>query len=190
MLILAQMITNNLISTVKAFIPEYGPMIQHQQLSDNKGQELAQELKADSKIVLLGTMFMDCKIALAIKENRLPEHIQMSHDAAKEILDQDSDITPEEKENVLHCVLEHHGIPKFYSLESEICCNADCYRFASVKGFFYTIRYFRQTPDPEFIQILKNKFFEKSHAITLDIVKEELKEGIETIDKFIKNLNI
>lgn len=183
------MITDNLISQIKSFIPEYGPMLQHQQISDENGQKLAQKLNANSKIVLLGTMLMDCKIVLAIKEGRQPEHIQMSYEAAKEILDKDSNITSEEKDNVLHCVLEHHGAPKFYSLESEICCNADCYRFASIQGIFYTIRYIREMPDVNLYQLLKNKFAEKSKAITLDIVKEELKSDLEIIPQFINQLS-
>lgn len=182
------MITDNLISQVKSFIPEYGPMLQHQQIADENGQKLAQKLNADSKVVLLGTMFMDCKITLAIKEGRQPEHIQMSYEAAKEILDKDPDISSEEKDNVLHCVLEHHGVSKFYSLESEICCNADCYRFASIKGIFYTIRYIREMPDADLYQLLKNKFTEKSHAITLDIVKKDLQSDMEIIPQFINQL--
>ena len=182
------MITSNLISNVKEMISEYGPMLQHQQVSDNVGQKLAQKLTSDSKIVILGTMLMDCKIGLAIKENRLPDHIQMSYEAAKEILDKDTDITSKEKENILHCVLEHHGSQKFYSLESEICCNADCYRFASIQGFFYTLRYFRPMPDEDFYQLLKNKFTEKSQAITLDIVHDELDPQIIILQNLINTL--
>ena len=163
-------------------------MIQHQQISDENGQKLAQKLNANPKIVLLGTMFMDCKIGLAIKENRIKDHIQMSYEAAKESLDKDPDISPEEKDNVLHCVLEHHGAPKFYSLESEICCNADCYRFASIQGVFYTIRYMRDMPDADLYQLLKNKFTEKSQAITLEIVKDDLKSDLEIIPQFINQL--
>jgi hypothetical protein len=188
MLILTQMITSNLISNVKEMISEYGPMTQHQKISDDTGQMLAQKLNANSQIILLGTMLMDCKIGLAIKENRLPDHIQMSYEAAKEILDKDTDISSEEKENVLHCVLEHHGVNKFYSLESEICCNADCYRFASIQGFFYTLRYFRPMPDEDFYQLLKNKLNEKSQAITLDIVHEELDPQIVILQNFINTL--
>lgn len=182
------MITDQLISQVKSFVPEHGPILQHQQIADENGQKLAQKLNADPKIVLLGTMFMDCKIGLAIKENRIKDHVQMSYKTAKEILDKDPDITSEEKNNVLHCVLEHHGTPKFYSLESEICCNADCYRFASIQGIFYTIRYIRDMPDANLYQLLKNKFTEKSQTITLDIVKNELKEDIKIINEFTNKL--
>jgi len=54
-------------------------------LANEKGQELAKLLKADKDIVLAGTLLMDCMLGTALKEGRLPEHIEMSAQKAKEL---------------------------------------------------------------------------------------------------------
>lgn len=179
------MITQNLISKIQEFAKIDGPMETHQLISNETGQRLAQNLNANKDIVMLGTLLMDCVIGIAIKENRLPDHVQMCFAKAKEILDLDNEISIEEKENILACVKEHHGVEKFYSIESEIVCNSDCYRFASVKGMFYTIRYFRAMPDVDFINLIKLKFNEKKNCVTLDIVKEELKDQFVAIENYL-----
>jgi hypothetical protein len=188
MLILPQMISLNLISKIREFAKIDGPMEAHQKIANDAGQKLAIELKADKNIVLLGTLLMDCVIGIAIKENRLPGHVQMCFDKAKEILDLDKDISNAEKENVLACVREHHGVTRFFSLESEIVCNSDCYRFASVKGFYYTLRYLRPMPDNDFITLVKNKFSEKRNAVTLNTVKKELNHDFVVIEKYLSLL--
>ncbi|MFA7301167.1 MAG: hypothetical protein WC069_02570 [Candidatus Shapirobacteria bacterium] len=183
------MITQNLISKIQEFAKIDGPMETHQLIANETGQRLAEKLSANNNIVLLGTLLMDCIIGIAIKENRLSDHVQMCFDKTKEILDLDSEITPEEKENVLACVKEHHGVQKFYSIESEIVCNSDCYRFASVKGMFYTLRYFRSMPDIDFITLIKTKFNEKKNCVSLDIVKEELNDQFIAIENYLNLLS-
>ncbi|MBI2464993.1 hypothetical protein HYV64_02520 [Candidatus Shapirobacteria bacterium] len=182
------MITSSLISSVREFAKVDGPMETHQLIANEAGQKISQLLHADPNIVLLGTLLMDCVIGIAIQENRMAEHVSMCQHKAKELLDQDPDITPEEKNNVLACVLEHHGVPKFTTLESEIVCNSDCYRFASVKGFYYSLRYFRQMPDENFISLVKVKFNEKRNCVTLDIVKNELKYQFIAIENYLNLL--
>ncbi len=91
------MISRNLISKVQEFAEIDGPMETHQLIANETGRRLANNLKADKNIVLLGTLLMDCVIGVAIKENRLPDHIQMCFDKAKELLDLDNEITVEEK---------------------------------------------------------------------------------------------
>lgn len=183
------MITPQLISKIKEFTKIDGPMETHQQIANEAGQRIAEKLNADSNIVLLGTLLMDCVIGIAIKENRLADHVVMCHQKTKELLDLDPDITNVEKNNVLACVLEHHGVPKFSTLESEIVCNSDCYRFSSIKGTFFFFRYFRQMPDSELINLIKIKFQEKRNAITLDIVKDELKDQLIAIENYINLLS-
>ncbi len=154
------------------------------------GRRLAKKLGVNADIVEAGTLLMDCMLGQAIKENRQSEHVQISLEKANELLD-DSSLSLKEKENIRHCVLEHHGVNKFYSKESEVVCNADCYKFVSIKGFGVTLRYTRDMPFSDLIILLKNKASEKWNAISLDIVKKELtseyKIILETLNYLSKN---
>ena len=85
-------------------------------------------------------------------------------------------------------MLEHHGVGKFHSLESEICCNADCYRFISIKGFSYAMRFLRDMPFSDLVNLLENKSKEKWKALTLDICKKELKTQYNLITSFLEEL--
>ena len=163
------------------------PLLKHIELSTSVGLRLAKELKANEKIVEVGTYLMDCMIGQALKEERLQEHVQMSKDKTSELLEK-SKLSNKDKENMEHCVSEHHGVDKFYSIESEICCNADCYRFISVKGFTYALRYLQDMPFEDLINLLENKVEEKWKALTLDICKTELEPQYRLIKDFIKEL--
>jgi hypothetical protein len=163
------------------------PVKAHVDLATETGRRLAKKLGAKVDIVEAGTLLMDCAIGQALKENRLTEHVQMSLDKANELLSKFS-LSEEDKENIRHCVLEHHGVNKFYSLESEICCNADCYRFISVKGFLYAVRYLRDMPFKDLVKLLKDKVDEKWGAISLGGVKKELAPQHETILKMLEVL--
>lgn len=163
------------------------PVKLHVDLAREVGKRLAQELGANIDIVEAGTLLMDCMIGQAIKEGRLADHIKMSFDKANELLNQFS-LSDKEKENIRHCILEHHGAKKFYSLESEICANADCYRFTSVKGFAYAMRYLREMPFEDLIKLLENKVDEKWGVLSLDNCKQELAPQHEVINKFLMNL--
>lgn len=179
------MISANLISRATELAKINGPLPGHLDIANNAGQKIATILKANKDIILLGTLLMDCAIGTAIKEKRLSDHIQMSHDIAKQLLDQDEDITTDEKQNVLSCILEHHGAKNFYSLESEIVCNSDCYRFASVPGFYCAMTQFEEISGFNMTDLFKSKFIEKTNAITLDFVKDDLNEQISTIRSFV-----
>lgn len=163
------------------------PVKQHVDLATEKGKEIAKKLGANVNIVEAGTFLMDCLIGQALKENRPKEHIQMSLERTNELLDA-SKLTEDEKENIRHCVLEHHGVEKFYSLESEICCNADCYRFVSIKGFLFYIRNGRDMSFEDLVKFLKLKVEEKWNAISLDYVKKELEPEHKIIVQILENL--
>lgn len=164
------------------------PPIPIMNLSTEVGKKIAKEMGANIDIVEAGTLLMDCALGQALKENRREEHIKMSVEKAKELLDK-SFISSEEKENIRHCVLEHHGVGKFYSLESEICCNADCYRFVSVKGFSFQVRYGRDMTFEEMVSLLKEKADEKWNAISLPAVREELTPEYQIILETLKYLS-
>ena|SRR3989344_4017991 len=164
------------------------PVKVHVDLATEVGKRLAKELGANIDIVEAGTLLMDCALGQALKENRQSEHVKMSADKANELLDQSS-LSKKEKENILYCVMEHHGVGKFFSLESEICCNADCYRFASIKGFGFALRYLRDMPFEDLIKLLTEKFLEKWKAVSLDIVKKELTSQRQAIFEMLQGLS-
>lgn len=165
------------------------PLKLHVDLASETGKRLAKELGANVDIVEAGTLLMDCMIGQALQKGKLSEHIQMSADKANELLGQ-SDLSEADKENIRHCVLEHHGAKKFYSLESEICCNADCYRFTSVKGFSYAMRYIRDMSFIDLVNLLENKVNEKWGLVSLDICKKELTSQHEILGSLLKELKV
>lgn len=185
------MITQSLINNITNFstsqCEQYGvPSVFQLNLSNEKGQLLAGELKANQKIVLLGTLLMDCMLGPAFKAEKMQEHVSMSVSKADEILLKDTDITEEEKVNILKCIEQHHGAKTFFSLEAEICSNADCYRFASVTGFLGSLAYGPNLPFEVRIKLLNDKADEKWNLITLDVVKKELTPQYESIKNLLK----
>ena len=116
------MITQFLIDDITKFSTNqselYGvPSLFQLNLSKEKGQLLAQELKANKEIVLLGTLLMDCMLGPTFKAGKMQEHVSMSISKADELLSKDSEITRDKKINILKCVEQHHGTDKFFSLE-------------------------------------------------------------------------
>jgi len=163
------------------------PVKLHVDLATEVGKRLAKVLGASVDIVEAGTLLMDCAIGQSLKENRQNEHVQMSLEKTNELLNQFS-LSEVDKENIRHCVLEHHGVNKFYSKESEIVCNADCYRFTSIKGFTFAVRYLRDMSFSDLVKLLKNKADEKWNAISLEIVRKELELQHELISEILKEL--
>lgn len=166
------------------------PSLFHLDLAKDKGQELAIKLNADSQIVLLGTLLMDCMLGPAFEQSKMNEHIQMSAEKAKELLKDDSQVNAEEKENIINCIEQHHGAEKFYSMESEICCNSDCYRFASVKGFLGGLINGPSIPTDKRIGLFFQKADEKWGLVSLDICKQELKPQFDSIKSLLSQYKI
>jgi len=184
------MISKEIINKITEFVysqtREYGlPPVFQIELANEKGQELANKLGADKDIVLLGTLLMDCMLGIASKERKLSEHIRMSEEKAKVLLSQFSELESRDKENILYCIRQHHGADKFYSLESEICCNADCYRFASVRGIIGGIRYVQIMELDELVEHYLKKADEKWNALSLEICKKELEPQYKAIKDFL-----
>jgi hypothetical protein len=163
------------------------PLKLHVDLACEVGKKLAKELGANVDIVEAGTLLMDCLIGQAIQAGKLQEHVQMSLNKANELID-NSSLSDKDKENIRHCIAEHHGADKFYSIESEICCNADCYRFTSVKGFSYAMRFLRDMPFEDLIKLLGNKVDEKWGLLSLDMCKKELAGQHETLESLLAEL--
>jgi hypothetical protein len=155
--------------------------------SVEKAIYLAEKLHASNEVVICGAYLMDCMLGIAYALGKLSDHINMSHDKALEILATVTDITTEEKENILHCILEHHGTSAFYSIESEICANADCYKFLSIKGVIGGIKYMRDMELDKVITLYKAKLEEKLAIVSLPLCKEELKSEISISRDFLQN---
>ena len=186
------MITDQLIEDIKKFATNEAetkglPAVFHLDLSYQVGQRLAKELEADAKVVALGTLLMDCMLGQAFEQGIKEQHVEMSRDKAEELLEKDQDISAEEVENVLACVSQHHGVDKFYSIESEICCNADCYRSASINGVLGGIHNGRKMELGALKQLYLAKAEEKWNAISLDTCKEELKGEYDLLTKLMKD---
>jgi hypothetical protein len=89
---------------------------------------------------------------------------------------------------IIACILEHHGVQTFACLESEVCCNADCYRFASVEGFILSVRYLRDMAVPALLDILRAKVAEKKATLTLQVCIKELTPQCHIIEQMLAQL--
>jgi len=184
------MISTKLINSIKDFvygdIEKFGTPSKFQvDYANEKGQELAEKLGANKNVVLLGTLLMDCKLGQAYSEGKIKEHIVMSGLKAVELLSADKEITSDEKENILNCIKQHHGAEKFMSLEAEICCNADCFKFASIKGVIGSIKNLRDMPLDDLVKLFMDKADEKWNALSLDVCKKELEPEYLAIKDFL-----
>ncbi|MCA9386025.1 hypothetical protein KC717_05245 [Candidatus Dojkabacteria bacterium] len=165
------------------------PLVKHIDISTATGLRLAEELGANVDVVEAGTYFMDCMIGQAYKQKKLDKHVEMSRDAAADLMDKIKFDDKDAYTAILKCVEEHHGGVDFHSLESEICCNADCYRFISIEGFISAVRYLRDMDFEDLVKLLRNKVDEKWNALTLDICKEELEPQYKLINQMFEQLS-
>lgn len=142
----------------------------------NAGLRLAKEYSANENIVKISLALMDAKLPEASFKGLTKQHIAMSAEAAKEILQDTNCLTSYEKENIIKCIEEHHGAKKYFSIESEVVANADCYKFVSPKGvFYYASMLGRRFHDLKLeLDQLDFKLNEKHNAISLEVVKREL----------------
>lgn len=154
-------------------------------LSTTKALDLSERLGADSGIIEVGSLLMDCELGKATKEGKVGEHIERAVRTADKLLDQYPDIPAEVKNNIIACVAEHHGAEKFSTLESEICCNADCYKFASIDGFILALRFMRPMPIETQLKILSDKLEEKWSALTLKECIAELQPQYDLIKSLL-----
>lgn len=83
----------------------------------------------------VGVYLMDIKLGQAFKENRVNEHVAMGCDISKTFLES-LNLDSQSLLKVINCIEAHHAEVPFTSLESEICANADCYKFIHPRGFF------------------------------------------------------
>jgi len=186
------MITQKIIKATTKFASsqmiEY-PMLSkfHFDLANNIGQQIALKVNANKKIVLMGTMLMDVEIGRAMKLSRLADHINMGVETSKKFLSQFKNLSEDEIKLILGCINQHHGSKKFGSLEAEVVCNADCYRFASVRGMIGGLLSQKSKSSWEDqIKLFDMKADEKFNALTFDFCKKELEPQYKVIKEFIR----
>ncbi|PIZ51972.1 hypothetical protein COY27_01815 [Candidatus Woesearchaeota archaeon CG_4_10_14_0_2_um_filter_33_13] len=151
------------------------PILEHLELSNKKGQELATRLGANKDIVLLGTLLMDIKLGECRKKGKVEEHVERSAKATKNFLNQ-FNLSDDLKNQIINCVEGHHGKKEWICKEAEICANADCYRFIHPTGLFAFLKLQgkRESNFQYAIDRVEEKLEEKHNILSLEICKEEL----------------
>lgn len=169
-------------------IKKYNPDMEFlYNLSLKAGIKLSKEYGADENIVKIALAMMDSKLPEASYLGTPKQHILMSSNATKELLKDIDFLNEDVKENIIKCVEEHHGVEKFFSIESEVVANADCYKFVHPKGGLYYLSMLgRRFHDfNKEIEQLDFKLNEKYNTISLASVKEELEPYYEILKKSI-----
>jgi hypothetical protein len=158
----------------------------HFELAEKKAKELAEKLDADKNITLVGYYLMDLKLGEAMKQEQLREHVKMSVEAAKPFLGKFG-LDEETKKKIINCIQAHHGDVPFICKESEICANADCYRFIHPKGFFtLLINIGKDLGFEKTLGLAEQKLDEKYKILSINICKEELEDYYHQFKELIK----
>jgi hypothetical protein len=150
------------------------PTFVHYELSYAKAAELADRLGARKDLVLIGIALIDLKLGEAFHKKRLADHVQMSAAASEELLQ--GKITEDDLLGVLNSIRAHHGGEAFGSLESEICANADCYRFLHPAGVLHYVGTLgaRGLAPAALLDQAEDKLKEKWAIVSLPAARQEL----------------
>jgi len=132
---------------------------------------------------------MDCKIGEAIKLGKLDEHVQMSVDAADNLMIS-KNVDDDTRKLVKHCIESHHGTDSFQSKEAEIVMNADCYRFLLPKNVitYFNLVMSRGKSIEDAAAQVDAKVEEKWGLLSLPECKEELEENYKIIKAMISKI--
>jgi len=180
-------IVDELDQYIIAEINKYGsPPLDFYNDAINVSIELGKKLKANLDVIKLGIRFMDAKLGEAVSLKKRNEHINMSLGFAMEFLTK-YPLSEDIKNKVFACIKEHHD-NKFSCIESEICANADCYKFLiprNILKMFYNMHQ-RGYNFEEILMMADEKADEKWNSLTLDICKKELEPNYYKIKKFLE----
>ena len=147
--------------------------------------ELGKRLNANLSVIKLGARFLDIKLGEATEQKKTNEHVNMALGFAKEFL-AGYPLEEDIKQKVFACITEHHT-GKFSCIESEVCANADCYKFLVPKKIlrmFYEWRNRGYNFEQIFL-LAEEKVDERWKALTLDICKKELEDNYNKIKLFL-----
>jgi len=163
------------------------PSLLHFELSEKKWVEIANKLWANVDIVKVWTYLMDLKLWEAFIDGRVKEHIKMSLDSTDNFL-KDFKLDKKTHSKILNSVEAHHGTIIFNSIESEICANADCYRFLHPTWILEYIRILSNRLNNlwDILKQVEIKMDEKYEILSLNICKEELKPHYNNFKKYIR----
>lgn len=179
-------IVNDLDQLAVAEIMKYNiPTLDNYNDVTNVAIELGKRLGANLSVIKLGSRFLDIKLGEANKEKKPSEHITKALGFAKEFLG-NYPLEEDVKQKIFNCIMEHHG-KKFSCIESEICANADCYKFLvpkKVLRMFYNWRQ-RGYNFEEIFLLAEEKLDERWNSLTLEICKKELQDNYNKIKDFL-----
>lgn len=167
---------------------KYNPDIKFlYELSLNAGVKLAKEYGADENVVKIALAMMDSKLPEAAYLGVPKKHIEMAVSATTKVFKDIDGLDDKIKENIIKCIEEHHGVEKYFSIESEVVANADCYKFVHPKGIlYYSSMLGRRFHDfNKELEQLEFKLNEKHDTISLPLVKNELESYYEYFQKAI-----
>jgi len=180
-------LVKNADNIMKEEAKKYNPDIERiYDIALEKGEDLANKYNANLDIIKIGIALMDSKLPYSQKLGTPKKHTEMAVEATIKLLEE-YEIDDKIKENIIHCVKEHHGVESYYSIESEICANADCYKFLSPKGVFsYCSLLARRHNNLEKeLEQLESKMDEKHNIASLEEVKNELNDYYHTFKKLL-----
>lgn len=154
-----------------------------------EGERLSKMYDVDKNVVLISLALMDAKLPEAVRNGTPKEHTKMGIIAATDILNEVTDMSEETKTNILKCIEEHHGSENYYSKESEVVANVDCYKFLSPKGIitYISILGRRLNDFEKEWEQLEKKMDEKYQHLSLEIAKEELTSVYLTFKKYLES---
>ncbi len=180
-------IVNDLDQLAVVEIMNYGiPTLDDYNDVANVSIELGKKLGANLSVIKLGSRFLDIKLGEANKEKKTSEHITKALGFAKDFLG-NYPLEEDVKQKVFTCITEHHD-KKFSCIESEICANANCYKFLVPKKILKMFYNWRQRGYnfEEIFLIAEEKVDQKWNSLTLDICKKELQDSYNSINAFLE----
>ena len=187
------MLNEELISKAREFAlsesKKYGsPIYEHIVLAEDVARRLAEKLGADIEVATIGALLMDIKQGEALRTGRVPEHAQMSADAAVTFLVEQG-ASEDIIDKVEACALYHHGTEKYPYIEAEIAANTDCYRFLHPKGFLnitMKVNGIIGEDTAKCFEFIDSKLDEKHAILSLDVAKAELEEYYQSSKEYIR----
>lgn len=163
------------------------PPIEFHKICLEYGKRLAKIYKVDKNLILASLNLMDVKVGQASKEKRMKEHVQMSLKAAMPVIKK-AKLSKKDEEKVIGCILSHHGIEKYPSIEAEICANADCFKFLHPRGvvsFLWSLGK-RGFSFKDALKYVDYKLKEKHKILSLPEVKKEGEGYYKEFKKLLK----
>ena len=166
------------------------PPIENHKVCLLYGERLSKAYKVNKDFISACLNFMDVKIGEAYLKKKLPKHMEMSLEATLKAI-KSLKLNPKMINKISDCVLSHHGVKKYPSIEAEICANADCFKFLHPRGVFAFLVSLgkRGIALNEALNYAEQKMNEKIAIISLPEVKKEAKDYYQALMKLVRRAN-